>query len=167
MYMLSLDILYEKLPFLGFIIFMLIILQGMFRLKRFLGIPFLLFLFILVGIPFIKDLVWLFGALEISAWGYHISKRWPRSYSWPYHSNLHRNSPFLSLPPHGFCGSYTKAAPYRPWHPYGMSGPSGLLSHNPLETERKRMEVPYGDSIHFLSYYRFKWFMLFCSTLFS
>ncbi|WP_421803129.1 hypothetical protein [Flagellimonas sp.] len=79
--MLSLDILYEKLPFLGFIIFMLIILQGMFRLKRFLGIPFLLFLFILVGIPFIKDLVWLFGALEISAWGYHISKRWPRSYS--------------------------------------------------------------------------------------
>lgn len=79
--MLSIEILYQKLPFLGFIIFMVIIFKGMHRLKRFLGIPFLLFLFILVGIPFIKDLVWFFGALEISAWGYHIAKQWPRSYS--------------------------------------------------------------------------------------
>lgn len=79
--MLSIEILYQKLPFLGFIIFMVIIFKGMQRLKRFLGIPFLLFLFILVGIPFIKDLVWLFGALELSAWGYLIAKRWPRLYS--------------------------------------------------------------------------------------
>jgi hypothetical protein len=79
--MLSLDILYEKLPFLGFIIFMWIILQGMLRLKRFLRIPFLLFLFIMVGIPFIKDLVWLFGVMELSVWGYYIAKRWPRPYS--------------------------------------------------------------------------------------
>jgi hypothetical protein len=35
----------------------------------------------MVGIPFIKDLVWLFGVLEISAWGYHTAKIWPRSYS--------------------------------------------------------------------------------------
>ncbi|RIV42813.1 hypothetical protein D2V05_14425 [Flagellimonas pelagia] len=73
--------LYEKLPFMGFVIFMWIILQGMLRLKRFLGIPLLLFLFILVGIPFIKDLVWLFGALELSVWGYSIAKKWPRPYS--------------------------------------------------------------------------------------
>ncbi|WP_209403821.1 hypothetical protein [Pseudozobellia sp. WGM2] len=79
--MLSLEILYEKLPFLGFIIFMWIILQGMLRLKRFLGIPLLLFLFIMVGIPFIKDLIWLFGAMELSVWGYYIAKRWLRSYS--------------------------------------------------------------------------------------
>lgn len=79
--MLSIEILYQKLPFLGFIIFMVIIFKGMQRLKRFLGIPLLLFLFILVGIPFIKDLVWLFGALELSAWGYRIAKRWPWSYS--------------------------------------------------------------------------------------
>ncbi|MDT7827196.1 hypothetical protein RQM65_00785 [Pricia sp. S334] len=75
--MLSIEILYQKLPFLGFIIFMIIIMKGLLRFKRFLRIPFLLFLFIMVGIPFIKDLVWLFGALEISAWGYHIAKQWP------------------------------------------------------------------------------------------
>ncbi len=79
--MLSIEILYQKLPFLVFIIFMAIIMKGLLRFKRFLRMPFLLFLFILVGIPFIKDLVWLFGALEISVWGFHIAKQWPRSYS--------------------------------------------------------------------------------------
>ncbi len=78
--MLSLEILYQKLPFLGFILFTVIILKGLLRFKRFLRIPLLLFLFILVGIPFIKELVWLFGALEISVWGYHIANQWPRSY---------------------------------------------------------------------------------------
>lgn len=79
--MLSIEILYQKLPFLGFILFMAIIIKGLLRFKRFLRIPLLLFLFIMVGIPFIKDLVWLFGVLEISAWGYHTAKIWPRSYS--------------------------------------------------------------------------------------
>lgn len=79
--MLSLEILYQKLPFLGFIIFMVIIMKGLLRFKRFLRIPLLLFFFILVGIPFIKDLVWLFGAIEISVWGYYIGKRSSRLYS--------------------------------------------------------------------------------------
>ncbi|QLG46606.1 hypothetical protein [Costertonia aggregata] len=79
--MLSLEILYQKLPFLGFTIFMVITIKGLLRFKRFLRIPFLLFLFIMVGIPFIKDLVWLFGAIEISVWGYYIRKRWSSSYS--------------------------------------------------------------------------------------
>lgn len=74
--MLSLEILYQKLPFLGFIIFMAIIIKGLLRFKRFLRIPLLLFLFILVGIPFIKDLVWLFGAIEISVWGFYVAKSW-------------------------------------------------------------------------------------------
>jgi len=46
------------------------------RFKRFLRIPLLLFLFIMVGIPFIKDLVWLFGAIEISVWGFYVAKSW-------------------------------------------------------------------------------------------
>jgi len=74
--MLSLEILYQKLPFLGFIIFMAIIIKGLLRFKRFLRIPLLLFLFIMVGIPFIKDLVWLFGAIEISVWGFYVAKSW-------------------------------------------------------------------------------------------
>ena len=72
--MLSIEILYQKLPFLGFILFMAIIIKGLLRFKRFLRIPLLLFLFIMVGIPFIKDLVWLFGAIEISVWGYYVAK---------------------------------------------------------------------------------------------
>ena len=74
--MLSLEILYQKLPFLGFIIFMAIIIKGLLRFKRFLRIPLLLFLFIMVGIPFIKDLIWLFGAIEISVWGFYFAKSW-------------------------------------------------------------------------------------------
>ena len=79
--MLSLEILYQKLPFLAFTIFMVIIIKGLLRFKRFLRIPFLLFLFIIIGIPFIKDLVWLFGAMEIFVWGYYIGKRWSSLYS--------------------------------------------------------------------------------------
>jgi len=74
--MLSIEILYQKLPFLGFILFMAIIIKGLLRFKRFLRIPLLLFLFIMVGIPFIKDLVWLFGAIEISVWGFYVAKSW-------------------------------------------------------------------------------------------
>ncbi|KKK52844.1 hypothetical protein LCGC14_3100850, partial [marine sediment metagenome] len=31
---------------------------------------------IMVGIPFIKDLIWLFGAIEISVWGFYVAKSW-------------------------------------------------------------------------------------------
>ena len=77
--MLPIETLYEKLPFLGFALFLAITLKGMFRLKRFLRLPLLLFLFLLFAIPFIKDLVWLFAAVEVSIWGYFLARKWP----WP------------------------------------------------------------------------------------
>lgn len=78
--MLSLEILYEKLPFMVFVLFLWTVFQGIMRLKRFLRLPLLLFAFILVGIPFIKDLVWLFGVMEMSVLGYYLAKRLPRTY---------------------------------------------------------------------------------------
>ncbi|MEM8765614.1 MAG: hypothetical protein AAGD88_17500 [Bacteroidota bacterium] len=77
--MLSLETLYSKLPFLGFAFFVVLTLKGLFRLKRFLRLPFLLFLFLLMAVPFIKDLLWLFAALELSIWSYCLARKWP----WP------------------------------------------------------------------------------------
>lgn len=77
--MLPIETLYEKLPFLGFVFFLIVTLKGMIRLKRFLHLPLLLFLFLLFAIPFIKNLVWLFAAVEVSIWGYLLARKWP----WP------------------------------------------------------------------------------------
>ena len=77
--MLPLETLYSKLPFLGFAFFVVLTLKGLFRLKRFLRLPFLLFLFLLLAVPFIQDLLWLFAALELSIWSYYLASKWP----WP------------------------------------------------------------------------------------
>ena len=77
--MLPVETLYSKLPFLGFAFFVALTLKGLFRLKRFLRLPLLLFLFLLMTVPFIKDLLWLFAAVELSIWGYYLASKWP----WP------------------------------------------------------------------------------------
>ena len=77
--MLPLETLYSKLPFLAFAFFVLLTVKGVFRLKRFLRLPLLLILFLLLAVPFIKNLLWLFAAMELSIWGYYLASKWP----WP------------------------------------------------------------------------------------